>query len=107
MPKYKPNPNRKLYDSATWKAIRQIQLAEHPLCVFCERAGRIVPAEEVDHIIPISKGGDMLDMANVQSLCVPCHSKKTAEDKGGKAKWGCDANGVPLSPTHTWISETA
>ena len=30
----------------------------------------------VDHIIPISKGGDELDMSNLQIMCTKCNSKK-------------------------------
>jgi len=32
-------------------------LQEHPLCVMCEAKGRVSVAEEVDHIIPLFKGG--------------------------------------------------
>lgn len=32
-------------------------LQEHPLCVMCEAEGRVAVAEEVDHIVPLFKGG--------------------------------------------------
>ncbi|MGA7370933.1 MAG: HNH endonuclease [Nitrososphaeraceae archaeon] len=34
----------------------------------------------VDHIIPISKGGPVFDIGNMQLLCWQCHRKKTAEN---------------------------
>ena len=35
---------------------------------------------EVDHIRPVSKGGDD-SPSNLQVLCRPCHAAKTAEDR--------------------------
>jgi len=35
---------------------------------------------EIDHIKPIRMGGDPVDPNNQQSLCYPCHKKKTKED---------------------------
>lgn len=39
---------------------------------------------ECVHIVPKSQGGED-NMENLQSLCVPCHAKKTAEEsKAGR-----------------------
>lgn len=38
--------------------------------------GRFVKAGCVDHIIPVSRGGDRYDPANLQSLCIPCNTAK-------------------------------
>jgi len=46
-------------------------LARDPLCN-CNQ-----PATEVDHIVPKSAGGSD-SMENLQGLCKPCHSRKTA-----------------------------
>lgn len=35
----------------------------------------------VDHIVPLFKGGAGIGLDNVQVLCVPCHHKKTAEER--------------------------
>lgn len=35
---------------------------------------------EVDHIVPVSMGGDNFDLENLQTLCHECHARKTAED---------------------------
>ena len=34
----------------------------------------------VDHIIPISKGGPVFDIGNMQLLCWQCHRKKTTDN---------------------------
>ena len=56
-------------------------LQAHPLCEECMRKGMLVPAQMVDHIVPINKGGAPLDLNNLQSLCNHCHAVKTARDK--------------------------
>lgn len=35
----------------------------------------------MDHIIPISRGGSVCDVTNIQPLCKKCHDKKTAKDE--------------------------
>jgi len=37
-------------------------------------------APEVDHVVALALGGDLVDIANLQVLCPPCHKKKTAAD---------------------------
>lgn len=39
---------------------------------------------EVDHIVPIYKGGLPLDIDNLQCLCYTCHKTKTKQDLSGK-----------------------
>ena len=63
-----------------WQLYRALYLKKHPLCVHCKADGRITPANEVDHIVPTKRGGDFWDTKNHQSLCKPCHSRKTIED---------------------------
>jgi 5-methylcytosine-specific restriction endonuclease McrA len=41
---------------------------------------------EVDHIIPIYKGGQSLGLANHQAICYSCHKAKTKVDLSGKRK---------------------
>lgn len=71
------------YDSK-WRKARKYFLQDNPLCVHCEKEGRVVPATDVDHIIPHK--GDMnlfWDQSNWQSLCKECHSRKTVKEDGG------------------------
>lgn len=67
-----------MYDHR-WRQARAIFLRRNPLCKACERDGRITEATEVDHIIP-HRGDVKLfwKKENWQSMCKPCHSKKTA-----------------------------
>jgi 5-methylcytosine-specific restriction endonuclease McrA len=48
--------------------------------------GRVVPATEVDHIVPLRQGGAPLATANVRGLCKPHHSSRTARDTGFGSK---------------------
>lgn len=41
---------------------------------------------EVDHIIPVSKGGITLGISNHQALCFSCHKAKTKIDNSGSRK---------------------
>jgi len=51
-------------------------------------------------------GGSMFDMANLESLCHACHSRKTMYIESRKlAKApvkGCSKDGMPLDPEHWW-----
>jgi 5-methylcytosine-specific restriction protein A len=68
------------YD-ARWRRYRVAYLAAHPLCVLCERAGRVTAAEEIDHIIPRSvKPYLFWEPTNHQGLCRVCHRAKTAQE---------------------------
>lgn len=78
--KYERDPQtRKRYDRS-WRRIRDRYIAEHPLCEECQKYGRLTPAEEVHHIIPLSKGGTNAD-SNLMSLCKKCHSSITAREE--------------------------
>ena len=73
--------NTKFYQSTAWRKLRAEKLRQNPICEQCIRIGLIIPAQVVDHIVPINKGGAALDIDNLQSLCHPCHNRKSAMDK--------------------------
>lgn len=79
----RPSARARGYDGK-WERARLRFLGEHPLCVVCEREGRLTAASVVDHITP-HKGDQRLfwDESNWQPLCAPCHSEKTAREDGG------------------------
>ena len=62
-----------------WQRLRAHKLRANPVCEECERQGRVTPAREVDHIEPFTSRQDprRLDWDNLQSLCNPCHQRKT------------------------------
>ena len=71
-----------------WQRARLNFLRGHPLCVMCERLGRIVAASVVDHVVP-HKGNPVLfwDQGNWQSLCTSCHnSRKQMLERPGKVQ---------------------
>ena len=64
--------------NARWRSERKAFLERHPLCVECQKEGKLTPATVVDHIIP-HRGDQRLfwDQENWQPLCKDCHDKKT------------------------------
>ena len=70
----------------TWMKIRERWLRAHPLCVECERQGRVSAATQLDHITPLGDGGAD-DESNYQGLCEPCHKAKTAEENSARVRY--------------------
>jgi 5-methylcytosine-specific restriction endonuclease McrA len=66
----------------------------------CLAKGRVTPATERDHIVPLSQGGTDTD-DNVQGLCHECHKAKSQKEmnREGLAP-GCDVDGLPLDSNH-------
>ena len=70
-----------------WQRRRAAVLREEPLCRHCLERGITTEATEVDHITPRARGGSEL-RRNLQALCKPCHSRKTAREDGGFGRMG-------------------
>jgi len=102
----------RLYDTARWKRVRRRQLARELFCRSCAEEGRDELATQVDHIVPLERGGAPFDPENLQSLCATHHSMKTnLFDKNGRdwsehALVGCFEDGSPRDPDHPWYSGT-
>lgn len=108
--------------NASWRRLRLKVLSRNPLCVECEKAGRVQSAEEVDHITP--HRGDMglfYDIDNLQGLCKRHHSMKTAQEVG-RSEGGATMTpawlpksqkpivlvcGAPASGKSTYVSDNA
>ena len=76
--RYKRAPNvNKIYGSE-WRRVRERYAAAHPLCEKCLEQGKLVPLDEVHHIVPTSRGGTH-DESNLMSLCKSCHTKMHIE----------------------------
>lgn len=84
-------------NSSAWRLIRASHLQEEPLCREHLARGMVRAATEVDHI-----DGDATNDApsNRQSLCKPCHSRKTARENGGfgNRKRACGHAGAASLP---------
>lgn len=74
---------------------RRRYLAEHPLCARCDAFGRTSEAVELDHVVPLAKGGTD-DESNLQGLCVACHKAKTNEDFGHRQRTIVGPDGFPV-----------
>ena len=74
---HRPSARQRGYDQR-WERTRKAYPANHPRCCVCNQ-----PATDVDHIDgagPLSPRGH--DWSNLQALCHPCHSRKTAAHDG-------------------------
>jgi 5-methylcytosine-specific restriction endonuclease McrA len=88
---------------AAWARLRAEVLAADPLCHYCKARGLTTPAREVDHIVDSREDyADDNSRENLQSLCRPCHSRKTAVSMGKASSAGCDVRGVPMDADHHW-----
>ena len=75
---YQRDPASNKRYGRSWKRIRDRYIRAHPLCEECKKQGRLTPAEEVHHVLPLSHGGKNAE-ENLMSLCHSCHSRITAE----------------------------
>ncbi|WP_242848734.1 HNH endonuclease [Syntrophomonas palmitatica] len=75
--KERPNVGERGYDSR-WRRASKLFLKANPLCRHCQREGKLIAAEVVDHIVP-HRGDQTLfcDESNWQPLCKKCHDRKT------------------------------
>ena len=86
-------------NGAAWRRLRGNVLGAKPLCEHCLQSGRTTAATEVDHI---DNNPNNNRIKNLQSLCKPCHSRKTNLDMGHNISWGVGVDGYPLDPNHHW-----
>lgn len=71
--------DRRLWRACRAAVIRRVELANGGR-LRCEVCGKFAMFE-IDHKIPIDRGGALYDIGNLQLLCAdPCHSTKTARE---------------------------
>ena len=72
---------QKIYRSKRWAKTRRSALDRDGWrCCQCGRAGAL----EVDHVVPMDRGGDPWSLMNLQSLCRACHYRKTGGENRGR-----------------------
>jgi 5-methylcytosine-specific restriction protein A len=62
--------DRKFIHSDRWRMIRRIKLSNDPLCYYCEREGKVVPAVLVHHLDENELNNED---DNLISCCRKCH----------------------------------
>lgn len=78
-------PRAKTWHSACASAYREVSPKHQRAAVEardgrrCARCGVVRARVEVDHVVPLSRGGENR-LRNLQTLCVPCHRAKTAAE---------------------------
>ena len=70
------------YHTQRWRQLRMQYLQRNPLCIECQKRGRIRAATVCDHIIP-DRVNDLsfFDVSNIQALCASCHNRKSASER--------------------------
>ncbi|TIV38951.1 MAG: HNH endonuclease [Mesorhizobium sp.] len=88
---------RKLYSTARWKRLREVKLAQQPLCEWCLEQEIVEPATEVHH----ADGGHKGDVVKFWtgpfvSTCKPCHSSRGQMEDHGKTVVTHGVDGYPI-----------
>lgn len=83
----------KLYQTSTWRKLRESYLMDHPLCQDCELEGASVLATEVHHVRPILTGSTeaekealAFDYNNLRALCTYHHHLVHNETRAKKKR---------------------
>jgi 5-methylcytosine-specific restriction protein A len=76
----RPKKSKKFYDSAAWRKVRKIKLAQQPQCELCSADGFTVLATAVHHDQSIEDFPALaLTLSNLVSICGTCHSRIEAQ----------------------------
>jgi 5-methylcytosine-specific restriction protein A len=85
--------------TTAWQKARAAYLAQHPLCIFCERDGRVTAAVVVDHIQV--HDGDyerFWNQANWQPLCKRHHDSTKQRQERALPEGGGGSKSPQSSP---------
>lgn len=84
----KPRATKRI-TGRTLQRLRAELFARNPLCVECQRHGRVTLATQRDHIKSLEEGGEDNE-DNTQGLCFDCHAAKSKAEsvRGIRRAWG-------------------
>jgi len=85
LPTQRPDTVERKRGSAGVRDRDRIRARDCGLCQECRRKGVTLIGSQVDHIIPLWKGGSD-DDSNKELLCTPCHDAKTAREAAARAR---------------------
>lgn len=55
-------------------------MAENPICIDCERVGKVKGAEHIHHVAKLADRPDLkYEWSNLMALCERCHNIRTAK----------------------------
>lgn len=81
-----PDPR---YHTKQWQRTRKLVLLRDPVCVLCEKLGKLTPATVADHIIPVRmrdrEDDRFYDIETIRGLCTSCHARVSGRQAHGKA----------------------
>lgn len=63
---------KSVYGRGAWRKLARLQVKAWPFCRVCLSTSNLV----ADHIVPLERGGKLLDPQNTQTLCRPCNTSK-------------------------------
>jgi 5-methylcytosine-specific restriction protein A len=89
------------YNTKMWRQLREVILAEQPLCQECLKRDVVRSATVVHHLQPHLGNWELFkDPNNLQSVCSPCHDGeiRQVEQHGYSDRIGAD--GWPVDPAH-------
>lgn len=96
-------PNGEQWNQASWASVRQRAMAsKEPYCAICHgfidmTAPPMSPNGcEIDHIVPISRGGQPYELDNLQLTHMKCNRRKGAKMASDYPSMAVE-NPVPLS----------
>lgn len=82
-------------DTYRWKQTRKAILSTGPACEYCGE-----PATCVDHRVPLSRGGDPFDPANLAPSCRACNLSRRYEPTANPEPGAAEGTGPGVVITH-------
>lgn len=86
---------RKIYKSTRWRKLRELKIAQQPLCEMCLKEGKTTIAEDVHHIESFMLTDDHMrrmalayDYENLMSICKMHHQMIHNKSNGNNIKGG-------------------
>ena len=88
------------HQTARWRRLRKLQLAQEPMCKFCLERGVVTAANVVDHAVPHKGDWTAFVTGKLQSLCASCHNSTKQQIELHGHHRAVDSNGLPTDPNH-------